>query len=205
MAQKQTRPKAMPTSGRRVRSAATRAAARARRLKLVLVAAGAALLAAVALLAATSGGGRSGVTNPARFDLPGLAGPDRVQLVAYRGKPVVVNMFASWCDACQFELPGFARVADELRGEVTFIGVNSLETGNGLAMARQYHLDTAGFVLARDVGGAQASGLHDAIGAQGMPASIFYDAEGKVLDVERAALPESDLRRKLDHLYGFII
>lgn len=195
-------PKGKPTNGRRARTAATRAAtARARRIKLGLVTAGAAALVVVALLAGATGRGGSGTADPAGFDLPRLGSTGRVQLAAFRGKPVVVNMFASWCTACQFELPGFAHVADELRGTVTFIGVNSLETGNGMAMARQFHLADSGFVLAKDIGGAQHSGLHDAIGAQGMPASIFYDADGKVLDVERAALPEADLRQKLDQLY----
>lgn len=54
-------------------------------------------------------------TEPAAFDLPALHGDDRVVLAEIRGKPVVVNFFASWCTACDFELPGFARVSEERR------------------------------------------------------------------------------------------
>ena len=162
-----------------------------------------AVLVGLGALAASSGSSNAGsVTDPTRFDLPALTGSDRVRLADHRGTPVVVNMFASWCEQCRFELPGFADAARTLRGKVDFVGVNSLETGNGTAMADEYHLADAGFVLARDVGGAQGSGLHDAVGARGMPATIFYDANGNILEVERAAIPPGTLKAKLHAFYG---
>ena len=45
---------------------------------------------------------------------------DRVTLADYRGGPTVVNLFASWCVECDRELPGFARVSNELREQVQF-------------------------------------------------------------------------------------
>lgn len=158
---------------------------------------------AFAVVAASSGNsGGPGVTDPARFDLPKLEGGGRVQLAAYRGTPVVVNLYASWCTACRTELPGMASVARELAGKVVFIGVDSVDSGRGLAMARQYQLAESGFVLARDVGGAQGSGLHDALNALGMPATAFYDSTGKLVFQANEAIPEATLRQKLHQLYG---
>jgi cytochrome c biogenesis protein CcmG/thiol:disulfide interchange protein DsbE len=179
---------------------AARAAA-TRRTRYGLGALAVAAVVAVAALTAT-GGGTGGAVSPERFSLPRLGGRGRVELAAYRGKPVVVNMFASWCDQCRFELPGYARVASELRGKVTFIGVNSQETGDGLGMAREFHLGESGFLLAKDVGASPASGLHDAYGAEGMPVSAFYDASGKLVDRELQSLPEPVPRQKLDQLFG---
>ena len=174
------------------------------RWRAVAVAFGAvALVIAIALaITSTSGGSNQGVTNPAAFDLPRLGGPGRVQLAAFRGKPVVVNFFASWCPNCREELPGMATVARQLHGAVAFIGVDSLDTGNGLAMANQYGLTQSGFVLAHDVGGNPASGLHDALRAPGMPATAFYDSSGRLVWKAIAAMPESTLRAKLRQLYG---
>lgn len=132
--------------------------------------------------------------------MPRLNGDGDVRLASFHGKPTVVNFFASWCTACQGELPGFATVSRELQGKVNFIGVNSLETGDGLAMARQFGVDW--WPIARDVNGQQASGLHDALGGRGMPITAFYDANGKLLYVSPGALPETTLRATLQQYYG---
>lgn len=150
-----------------------------------------------------SGGGTAGATtstDPAAFDLPRLDGGGDVRLASFRGKPTVVNFFASWCTSCQFELPGFSKVSRELEGKVNFVGVNSLDTGDGMAMARQYGIEW--WPLGKDVDGQQGSGLHDALGGQGMPITAFYDANGKLLFVSPGALPESDLRATLHQFYG---
>jgi thiol-disulfide isomerase/thioredoxin len=161
------------------------------------------LVAAIAVaLAASNKSGAAGVTSPTAFDLPRLDGPGRVQLSTFRGRPVVVNFYASWCPNCREELPGMAKVAKELNGRVAFVAVDSEDTGDGLGMARQYRLAESGFVLAHDVGGHPASGLHDALHALGMPATAFYDTDGHLVFRAIAAMPEATLRAKLRELYG---
>ena len=158
------------------------------------------IVLAVSHAAGGGGGGGPTSTEPASFELPRLNGDGDVTLASLHGKPTVVNFFASWCTACQGELPGFAKVSRELQGKVNFIGVNSLETGDGMAMARQFRIDW--WPIARDVDGQQASGLHDALGGQGMPISAFYDANGKLLYVSPGALPEPTLRATLQQYFG---
>jgi len=152
-----------------------------------------------------SGGGGSGAaasasTDPASFALPALNGNGAVRLADFRGEPTVVNFFASWCTACRGELHGFSTISRELKGKVHFVGVNSLETGDGMSMARDFGIDW--WPLARDVDGQQDSGLHDALGGRGMPITAFYDAQGKLLYVNPGALPEDALRARLQALYG---
>jgi thiol-disulfide isomerase/thioredoxin len=184
-----------------VATPASRGVTRWRALALALGAA--ALAAAITFaLVASNGGGPVGVTKPTAFDLPRLDGPGRVQLAAFRGEPVVVNLYASWCPSCRSELPGLAKVAAELRGKVAFIAVDSEDTGDGLGMAHQYGLTASGFVLAHDVGGHPATGLHDALRAPGMPTTVFYDRDGKVVLRAISALPEATLRAELRRLYG---
>ena len=139
-------------------------------------------------------------TNPTNFVLPSINGPGDVRLASFRGRPTVVTFFASWCTACQSELPGFAAVSRALDGKVTFVGVNSFETGDGMAMARQYGI--AWWPVARDVGGAEASGLHDALGGMGMPITAFYSSRGTLIAVAPGSLGEAALETRLQRYFG---
>jgi thiol-disulfide isomerase/thioredoxin len=172
-----------------------------RRLRIGLLGGGVTIVGIIiAMIIATSGGGASGNGDPAHFDLPALNGPARVQLAAYRGKPVVVNFFASWCTQCRAELPAFASAAQDLKGKVVFIEVNSQETGSGKDMADEFHLAQSGMILAKDVGPYPASHLSQALGAQGMPVTVFYDANGILVNSQLGRV--DDLSAKLQQFYG---
>jgi thiol-disulfide isomerase/thioredoxin len=195
--------KGRPTTGKRDRAAARRSAARRRRaLQIGLVAAGAALVALVGVLGFRGSSAAGSNTSTTGWDLPELNGHGRVTLAQFHGHPTVVNFFASWCEVCDAELPGFHDVAQQARGQVNFVGVDSLETGDRNYMPRRHHLADAFAALARDVGGANNSGLHDALGGgSSMPLTAFYDANGKLLTVRRTEVPEPALRQMLQRLY----
>lgn len=170
-------------------------------LTWAVAAAGVAILVAIGAVAAGTTSS-SDDTDAAVWDLPALGDDGRVRLSDFAGTPVVVNFFASWCTSCRFELPHFAAAADELRGKVSFVGVNALETGDGMAMAREFRLRESGFVLARDTGGTDGNGLHRALGGRGMPITAFYDADGRLVDVAGGALSEDALLQKLRQFYN---
>jgi len=156
----------------------------------------------------SGGSGRSGssdVTDPARFDLPTIDGTGRVRLAEFKGKPVVVNFFASWCEPCKKELPEFVAASRQLAGKVAFVGVNSKEitAPAGIALARSMGLADAGITLARDVGGQGGSGLHDSYEVRNaMPITAFYDAAGKLKFVAPGQLTRDKLSDRLQEFYG---
>jgi cytochrome c biogenesis protein CcmG/thiol:disulfide interchange protein DsbE len=188
-------------------------AAAGRRLRLIapLVAVTVALVVAVLIARAGSGGSPGGgapgtgtpvavSVDPARWELPRLNGPGLVRLADLRGRPVVVNFFASWCGPCRAELPVLSAMSTQLGDRVRFVGVDSEESGDGLAMARQFGVDR--WPIAQDVGGRLNSGLHDALGAMGMPVTAFYDAQGRLLGVKLGTFLHDTLRDRLNQLYG---
>ncbi len=149
--------------------------------------------------------GGSGVVTSEAFDLPNLQNRDdpndRIRLSDFNGKPTVVNFFASWCDACDEELPAFRDVALELEDEVNFIFVNSNETGNWKPMAERN--DILQFPLAQDIQGepGRRNGLYRSLGvATGMPITAFYDAEGNLIDVARVPFNRTQLEVTLQQL-----
>ena len=186
------------------RAAAARQAAARRKLRAAVIGLAVLILVAAGVIAFRGGGRAAGaVTDPAAFALPALNGKGQVRLADYRGKPVVVNFFASWCTECQAELPGFRQEAIALRGTVVFIGVDSLETGDKNFLPRLFHLAGAFTALARDAG-PDGNGLHAALGGGNtMPLTAFYSAGGRLLDVERGALvPVGALKIKIAQLFG---
>ena len=65
-----------------------------------------------------------GAVAPA-FTLRRLEGPGKVSLAAYRGKPVVLNFWASWCEPCKSEAAVLQRDWTSYRGRgVVFLGVD---------------------------------------------------------------------------------
>jgi thiol-disulfide isomerase/thioredoxin len=178
-----------------------------RRLPLLL--AGLAALVAVALavggtlaIRSTTATASGSVTTATGWNLPAMTGSGRVALASFHGRPTVVTLFASWCSICDSELPEFATAARDLDGKVQFVGVASLETGDPTQMARRDGIE--GWPLARDVGGAQYSGLHDALTGvgQGMPVTAFYDRSGRLLLVHRGAMSGAQLRATISHSYS---
>jgi len=176
---------------------------RGRKLRSAIVAviiAGAVALAAVMWRGGTPSNA-SYSTTPSAWTLPTLSGQGSVRLADFRGKPLVLDFFASWCTACQSELPEFLAVDRRLGGRVRFAGVDSEENGDGIGMARRSGITS--WPLARDVGGSQQSGLRDALeSTPGMPITAFYDSNGRLLQVRLGALSGDALAGLITQLYG---
>jgi cytochrome c biogenesis protein CcmG, thiol:disulfide interchange protein DsbE len=182
-----------------------------RRVPLLIGVVGFVIVAAVAAFVLASGSDDSGpsggidVTDNAKFDLPTIDGTGRVRLADFKGKPLVVNFFASWCEPCKAELPEFAGAARQLDGKVAFVAVNSKEitASAGIALARSNELAEAGITLARDVGGQGGSGLHDSYPVRNaMPITAFYDSAGKLKYVAPGQLNRDKLGSRLQELFG---
>ncbi len=168
-----------------------------------MVVVGVAIVVGVLLVAvrSSSDAAQTGNVSASAFDLPRLHGQGRVRLVNLTGRPTVVNFFASWCTACNAELPDFRRAADALQGEVNFVFVNSNETGDWRPMAERNGI--LRFTLAKDINGTAGNGLYRSVGGTGgMPITAFYDPHGRVVDVSYGALTGGLLDQKLQQRYG---
>lgn len=105
-------------------------------------------------------------------------GPEafRNRLAELRGRPVVVNQWASWCNPCRFEFPFFRDQAEKLRGRVAFLGVNSQDN----------RADAAEFLKKLPVpfphyydGDATVARVFR--GGRAWPTTAFYNAKGKLV------------------------
>ena len=110
----------------------------------------------------------------------------------YRGRPVVVNFWATWCGPCRREQPVLQRLAEEYDGRVAFVGVNHTDDK---AAAREY---------IRQYGVTYPS-VFDPAGKVAfdfevpyLPATVIVDAKGQLRYRLLGAQPEARFRRYID-------
>ncbi len=108
------------------------------------------------------------------FDLPQLRGDGRVRLADLRGKPVIVNFWASYCIPCRKEFPLFrqarARYADEGL-EIVGITYKDLPADSRRFAAQQ----RATWLLAE---GGDGDPVGRAYGVRAIPQTFFVDRDG---------------------------
>ena len=113
---------------------------------------------------------------PVPAQLSAVDGDDFEAVVAgLRGKPVVVNIWASWCGPCRVEAPLLQRAADRYAGDVTFLGVASKDD----ASAARDFLDRYSI---RYPNLFDRSGeIRRLLGMRGFPTTYIVGRDGRVL------------------------
>jgi thiol-disulfide isomerase/thioredoxin len=110
--------------------------------------------------------------------LPCLGGGEPVDLDELRG-PLVINLFAQWCEPCRDELPYYQRLHEEGGDRVRVLGIDYLDTqpDGAIALARATGVT---FPLLADPDGAVRADLR----VRGLPGVVLVDADGRVAHVE---------------------
>lgn len=115
-------------------------------------------------------------------------------LVGLRGRPVLVNLWASWCGPCQAEAPLLRDAARQRGGDVTFIGVNVRDSvGDAKKFIARHRL---AFVSIADPDGDIADELRN----RGLPGTYLFGADGTLRATITGGLTEQVLAGHLDDL-----
>jgi len=110
------------------------------------------------------------------LSLPRLDRPGDLSLASLRGKTVVVNFWASWCDPCKEEAPLLERAWTENRGKgLIVLGVDANDyAGDARSFMRRYGLT---YPMLHDAHGSTLG--HWGVG--GLPTTYVVDASGKIV------------------------
>jgi len=146
----------------------------------------------IAAMAATSLGQARELPATVLTELNGASSVNLAQ--AARGRPVVVNLWASWCGPCRQEMPMLS-AAQERESAVVFLFVNQGESDSAV---RAYLIDQ-GLPL-REVLLDAGSRLGPAVGSRGLPTTLFYDAQGRQVDAHFGVLNAAALESRLRQL-----
>ena len=78
-------------------------------------------------------------TEPVDFELNRLNGEGSLQLSSLRGKVIVLNFWAAWCDPCKREAPLFQEASERYKDRVVFVGVDTADfSGDARAFLARY-------------------------------------------------------------------
>ncbi len=138
------------------------------------VAVGAAMLLIVVV--SRAGWMPSGEPAPLGYTLKDMHGQD-VRLADFRGRPILINFWATWCSPCRFEIPELVELSGKYRDRgLVVLGISTDDTPEQLRQFADEFKITYPILVGRDRDDvADALGLRD-----GIPMSVFIKADGTI-------------------------
>lgn len=135
---------------------------------------------------------------PMHTNVAAAHGPELNYVPATWGKPVILNFWAEWCEPCRVEAPLLQEVWEQYEGEITVIGIHTLDKGRqaaGRAFISEFGLT---FPNAVD----DDSRVGRSYGLFGVPETFFIAADGTLVEKYAGILDhnvlESNIRRLLN-------
>ncbi|WMJ69590.1 TlpA disulfide reductase family protein [Stenotrophomonas sp. 24(2023)] len=119
---------------------------------------------------------------------------DAVPLQQFHGTPVVLNLWASWCGPCRREMP-VLQAAQQAHPQVHFVFANQ---GEGRQEVQDF-LASERLALANVLLDADA-GTSTALGVRAYPSTLFFDAQGRLVELHLGELTHAALDHKLRRL-----
>ena len=125
---------------------------------------------------------------------------NEVSLSDFAGKPVVLNLWASWCGPCKSEMPHFQEAYDQYGEDVHFLMVNMAEAlGDSRANAEAFLTDSGyTFPVYYDTLAECAYGY----GVTGIPMTFLIDAQGCIVSYQTGMISKADLEQRIQTILG---
>ncbi|HEX2172857.1 MAG TPA: TlpA disulfide reductase family protein [Dehalococcoidia bacterium] len=120
---------------------------------------------------------------------------ETVRLSDFRGRPVLINYWAAWCEPCRAEAPLMERIWREYRDRgVVFLGIDIWDDEKeARAFLERYQIT---YPSAQDLRGTSAISY----GVRGIPESFFIDREGQLVRKWTGPFTEASLRAALEEV-----
>jgi thiol-disulfide isomerase/thioredoxin len=139
------------------------------------------------------------------FTLADLNG-NKVSLAGFKGRPLVVDFWATWCGPCKVEIPWFEKLHDQYAGqglEILGVSTDDLDRDDPAKLFTQKR-DISDFVTKMHMNYPVLLGedkVEDKWGIDAMPTTFFIDRNGKIVATTVGLAPrdviEADIQKAI--------
>ena len=120
------------------------------------------------------------------------------KLSDFRGKPVILNFWASWCGPCKSEMPDIEKAYQTYGDQIHFLLVDLTDGYQETVESAAAYIAEEGFTFPVYYDTAIEGAM--AYGVSGIPVTYFIDAEGNLVAYYQSAMSESILQQGIDML-----
>lgn len=122
------------------------------------------------------------------------------KLSDFKGKPVILNFWASWCGPCKSEMPDFNEAYDEYKDKIHFLMVNLTDGSRETVETASSYIKEQGysFPVYYDTM-IEAANTYS---VYSVPTSYFIDKKGNIIAHARGAIDRENLQKGIEMIYS---
>ena len=124
---------------------------------------------------------------------------NEIKFSDFKGKPVVLNFWASWCYYCKVEMPYFDRASGKYK-DIQFVMLNVTDGKSETVESAKSYIEGEGYTF--DVFFDTSLEAVEKYNIQGYPTTYFIDAEGRVAAYKVGMLTEEELEGGIELIAG---
>ena len=112
------------------------------------------------------------------FELNGIEGENH-QISDYKGKPIIINFWASWCKPCEAEMPALQKMYQKYSSDVVFLTINSTNQDNLVNVQNFINKYQLKFPVLLD----QEGSVNSLFQVQALPTTFFVNSYGIIQEI----------------------
>lgn len=119
-----------------------------------------------------------------------------VNLTAFKGKPLIINSWATWMPFSQAELPLLAKIKEEKGDSINVLAINRMEDKAVIKSYINVFSIPNTIIFLVD----PTDNYYKVTGGYSMPETIFYNADGVIVSHKRGNMTEEEFRSLVDQI-----